>query len=54
MGILVACLEGVVMQRVLHGVFSEPRYYLCGVAFVIVVMVVAFVFFIQTGTTSGH
>lgn len=40
-------------RGVLKAVFGEPRYYLYGVLIVLAVIVLAFVFFVQTGTSSG-
>ncbi len=42
------------MQRALYNVFSEPRYYLYGVVIVLALMVLAFLFSIQVGVSSGR
>jgi hypothetical protein len=42
------------MQRALHSVFSEPRYYLYGVLIVLALMALLFLFSIQTSVSSGR
>jgi hypothetical protein len=42
------------MQRFMQAVFSEPRYYLCGIGIGLVLIALALMFFLQTGTSSGR
>jgi hypothetical protein len=44
----------IVMERFVHAVVSEPKYYLYGVGVVIVGLLLALLFFTQTGITSGR
>jgi hypothetical protein len=41
------------VQRFMHAVFSEPRYYLYGVGIGLVLIALALVFILQTSGSSG-